>query len=175
MNLKPVNIFVDMDGVLAVYHPDTEKHMYNKGFFLNRPSHEHMVKAVRSLIVNSEYNVFILSSIINSLYCKKEKELWLEERVPELDRRNAFFVPYGMPKSDFITQYLNLEGYTNILLDDYSKNLNKWDVPNPVPVKVLNGINNKSNSWEGLSIISKEDAETIFNKIVEITETERRK
>ena len=35
-NIK-VNIFFDMDGVLAEYHPNTPALMYDKDFFLNRP------------------------------------------------------------------------------------------------------------------------------------------
>lgn len=146
--MKKTNLFVDMDGVLAEYHPQTVDHMHNKGFFLNRPVVLNMVRFVRLLINTGAYNVYILSSVIDSPYCVPEKAKWLDEHLPEIGEENRLFVPYGEVKADYVREHVSLAHKKNILLDDYNNNLVKWDLPNALPIKVLNGLNSRTGSWE---------------------------
>lgn len=141
-----VNIFVDMDGVLAKYNKNTYKYMYDKGFFLNRPIQKVMIDSIK-LISEQYHNVYILSSIIDSQHCKLEKNLWLNKHLPEISNDKRLYVPYDMTKSEFVKNKVDLSNSINVLIDDFTKNLNEWTVPNAIPIKVLNGINNTKGSW----------------------------
>ena len=148
--MKKVNVFVDMDGVLAVYHKDTVKYMYDKNFFLNRPPMENMVKTIKQLVNNNEHDVYILSSVIDSPHCIPEKDEWLNKHLPEIKKEKRIFVPYGVVKSDYAKSKVDVDGKINVLIDDYTNNLVKWNLPNALPIKALNGINNKKGTWYSL-------------------------
>lgn len=141
-----VNVFVDMDGVLAVYDKDVVKLMYDKEFFLNRPVIKPMVELVHKLLGN-EYNVYILTSVIDSKHCIPEKAEWLNKNIPELRDENKIYVPYGTVKSEFAQSQVNTSNSINVLIDDYTENLDKWTLEGALPVKVMNGINGTNGTW----------------------------
>lgn len=145
--MKDVNVFVDMDGVLAVYDENVENVMFDKGFFLNRPVVTSMIEVVRNLLANKDYNVFILTSVIDSPYCVNEKALWLDKNLPELEKENRIYVPYGIVKSKFAQENADTSNSINVLIDDYTENLDKWTLEGALPIKVLNGINNTNGTW----------------------------
>lgn len=144
--MKNVNVFVDMDGVLAVYDKNVVKLMYDQGFFLNRPVIKPMIEVVRRL-ANKDYNVYILTSVIDSEYCINEKALWLNENLPEVKLENRIYVPYGVVKSEFAKTNVDVKDSINVLIDDYTENLDKWVLEGALPIKVLNGINGKNGTW----------------------------
>lgn len=167
-----VNIFVDMDGVLAEYHPDVVDYMYERGFFRNRPPMKKSIKIVRELIKRG-YNVFILSSVIDSPYCVKEKIEWLDEMIPELKRENQIYVPYGEVKSDYAQKNIDTKGSINVLIDDYTENLDKWTLDGALPIKLLNQLNNTKGTWltsGGQYICYKDGAEKNLKQIVKMIE-----
>lgn len=141
------NIFVDMDGVLAVYEKDVVNLMYGEGFFLNRPQIKPMVEVVRQLVNKEIYNVYILTSCIDSEYCIPEKAAWLDNVLPELPKENRIYVPYGTVKSEFAQEAVNTKNAINVLIDDYTENLDKWTLPGALPIKVMNGINGTNGTW----------------------------
>lgn len=144
--MKNVNVFVDMDGVLAVYDQNVTKLMYDKGFFLNRPVIKPMIEVVRRL-VKKDYNVFILTSVIDSPHCSPEKALWLDKNLPEVKKENRIYVPYGTVKSEFAQENADTKDSVNVLIDDYTENLDKWTLEGALPIKVLNGINSTNGTW----------------------------
>lgn len=144
--MKKINVFVDMDGVLAVYDKDVVKLMYNEGFFLNRPPIKPMLKIVKNLI-NAGYNVRVLTSVIDSQYCVPEKALWLDKYLPELKEENRIYVPYGTVKSDYAQLKVDTKNSVNVLIDDYTENLDKWTLEGALPIKVLNGLNSTNGTW----------------------------
>lgn len=144
--MKNVNVFVDMDGVLAVYDKDVVKLMYNKGFFLNRPVIKQMIEVARRL-VSQDYNVYILTSVIDSEFCIDEKALWLDKNLPEIPKENRIYVPYGTVKSEFAQENVDTSNAINVLIDDYTENLDKWTLKGALPIKVLNGINGTNGTW----------------------------
>lgn len=145
--MKKVNLFIDMDGVLAVYDKNVVELMYNKGFFLNRPAVKSMLEIVRELAFNPRNNVYILTSVIDSPYCIQEKSLWLDTHLPEVKESNRIYVPYGAVKSEFAKEYIDIENSVNVLIDDYTVNLDKWTLNGALPIKVLNGINSTNGTW----------------------------
>lgn len=144
-----INIFVDMDGVLAVYDNDVVEKMYNEGFFLNRPVQKGNLKLVKNLIEDKDVNVYILSSLLaDSEFILDEKNKWLDKYLPELPVNNRIFVPEGMPKSTFIETHLKgIKKSTNVLIDDYTVNLIKWKEDGYIALKMLNGLNNTNGIW----------------------------
>lgn len=145
--MRKVNLFIDMDGVLAVYSKTTTTHMHNEGFFYNRPPVSRVLSVIKDIISKEDYDVYILSSVIDSPYCVPEKERWLDEHLPEIKKENRIFVPYGTVKAEFVQGKVILENKVNVLLDDYTENLVDWKLPHPVPIKILNGINSTKGTW----------------------------
>ena len=85
--MTDVNIFIDMDGVLAEYHPRVLELMYDKGFFLSRPPVEDVIELVEELIKKYP-NTYILSSVIDSKYSIPEKNEWLDTYLPSIKKEN---------------------------------------------------------------------------------------
>lgn len=146
--ITKANIFIDMDGVLAEHHPDVEELMYDEGFFLNRPCDENALELVERLNELDGCEVYILSSILDSPYVIEEKNAWLDKYLPRIRVQQRHYVPRFEKKSDYVRNtFANLDDSHNILLDDFTKNLNEWDVPNALAIKYLNGLNSTNNTW----------------------------
>lgn len=146
---KEQNIFVDMDGVLAVYDENIVEYMYNENYFATRPAVEPMLELVRRLC-ELGYNVYILTSCIDSEFCIPEKTEWLNNHLPEVPVENRIFVEYGQVKAKVASERANVKGAVNVLIDDYTENLDKWkdeNIEGALPVKVLNGINGTKGTW----------------------------
>lgn len=170
-----VNIFVDMDGVLAEYHPRVVDYMYEKGFFKNRPPMMKSIEIVRELI-KKDYNVFILSSVIDSIYCIDEKVEWLNKMIPELPRENQIYVPYGKVKSDYAQKFVDTKNSVNVLIDDYTVNLDNWTLDGALPIKLLNQLNNTKGTWlssGGQYICYQDEPEENLRKIIDMIESKR--
>lgn len=145
--MTKVNLFLDMDGVLAEQRNDLVNYMYDKNFFLNLPPVTNMIGVAKKL-TEQVYYVYILSTIIGNEYCEKEKGLWLDKHLPEMKINNRIFVPSGIEKSDFVRQNVDIGKNTvNVLIDDFTENLLTWDVVGALPIKVLNGLNNNYGTW----------------------------
>lgn len=144
-----INVFVDMDGVLAAYDKDVVAKMYNEGFFLNRPVHKGNLNLVKSLISDKRLNVYILSSCLaDSAYVVPEKNAWLDKYLPELPVKNRILVPEGIAKSDYIKSVLpDVDSAHNVLIDDYTVNLLKWESDGFIGVKMMNGLNSTNGLW----------------------------
>lgn len=145
--MKKINVFIDMDGVLAVYDLNVTDKMYNKEFFLTRPLIEPMLEVAKSLIANKNYNVHILTSVIDSEHCMPEKAAWLDKNLPEIAKEKRIYVPYGIVKSTYAQEKVDTTNALNVLIDDYNQNLFKWTLPGALPIKVLNGINGTRGTW----------------------------
>lgn len=148
--MKKANIFVDMDGVLAVYHHDILSVMHDEKFFLDRPPIKGMIELVNVLIDRGRYNVYILSSVIDSPYCVPEKIQWLDKYLPGIKEKNRVFVPYGVVKAKFADEHVDINNRVNVLIDDYTDNLVNWTMPKGLPIKVLNGMNSTKGTWQDL-------------------------
>ncbi len=148
-------LFVDMDGTLARFNDEVQylERMFEKGFFLGLKPFEEAVRAVNSLAENegSEYEVFVLSAAIDGEppYCSDEKQQWLDEHCPGIDREHRIFTKTGVPKSEYIPGGIS---ESDILWDDYNKNLDEWQQAGGTAVKCHNNINHKGligPLWQG--------------------------
>lgn len=186
---KPA-LFVDMDGTLAEWRPinvpmqvptskmqDYINHiLYQEGYYRNLYPYRNMVEVVKQIIKEGEAEVYILSCVLpdNPKYPtsspKDDKNEWLDEQFGDLiPQDHRIFVKDGEPKVGNIPFELQ-DG--DMLLDDYTKNLNAWITDAPgvslKAIKVLNPVNDTHGSWKGerISIIDKPNI--IKDKIYEL-------
>ncbi|MCQ2538616.1 MAG: hypothetical protein MJ124_09470 [Lachnospiraceae bacterium] len=144
MKEKKVNIYIDMDGVQAVYgFEDSLEDMYQPGYFRNRPSYENMIEVIKLLKEDPRYDVTVLSAVFPDGSNTADKQIWLKEQ--GLGDVAACFVPYGSVKAD----YADPER-VNILIDDFSKNLFEWEDAgkNFYGIKFLNEGNGTNGTWD---------------------------
>ena len=168
---KTINLFVDMDGTLAkfYYKKDYLEKMYEKGYFENLPLYAMANKIDAFAQLDSCVNVYILSACINSPYCEQEKVAWLLKNMPNISPKNFLFTKVGESKAQKIALSVdNIENYINILLDDYTLNLELWennDHKNMIGIKFLNGMNDTTKSWQGYKIKTFKQLEKIIQKL----------
>ena len=83
-----LRLFVDMDGTLAEFQKVSAlEELYERGYFAQLPPQQNVVDAVRLLIGTATHmEVFILSSVLfDSHFAMAEKNVWLDQLLPELD------------------------------------------------------------------------------------------
>lgn len=125
--LEKTRVFVDMDGTLCEYLDVEYSRLYKEGHFRTLRPHKHILSAVKTLSSDERYEVFIMSSVLaDSKYALKEKNEWLDEFLPEIDQDHRIFPPcgpYHVEKKDVVPNGIR---ETDILLDDYGKNVISW-------------------------------------------------
>ncbi|MFR7531227.1 MAG: 5' nucleotidase, NT5C type [Lachnospira eligens] len=140
-------LFVDMDGTLAEFKTvDTLETLYEKDYFINLNPNENVLGAIKQLIADNDFDVYILSAYLtDSRYALEEKNAWLDKYLPELPQEKRLFVPCGTDKSVAVPGLIRPDDY---LLDDYTKNLSEWEPP-AKGIKLINGINHTNGTWQG--------------------------
>lgn len=168
---KTINLFVDMDGTLAkfYYKKNYLEKMYEQGYFANLPLYA-IAKHIDDFAkIETCVNVYILSACINSPYCEQEKTEWLLKNMPNIDPKNYIFTKVGESKLQKVINNINIDNVNclNILLDDYTLNLEQWesDHYNMVGIKFLNGLNDTTKNWQGLKIKTFKQLEEIIQKL----------
>ena len=167
---KSINLFVDMDGTIAkfYYKKNYLEKMYEQGYFENLPLYA-MAKQINDFAnKNTCVNVYILSACIHSPYCESEKVAWLLKNMPNISPKNFIFTKVGESKAQKIALSVdNIQDYVNILLDDYTLNLEQWESKgdNMVGIKFLNGINDTTKTWQGAKVKTFKQLEEIIQKL----------
>ena len=175
-----MNIYFDMDGVLAKYDRDAyvgELPRFRQPgahYFRDLPPDERAVEALRILEETNEERdgLFVLSSLTNtgSIFLEqyRDKTLWLEDQFGAVARR-PMLVPSVTNKRD-VAEFLMHRRLTvnDVLIDDYNPNLEDWRDHGGMAVKYLNGINS-ADSFSGPII----DLSMSARNIVEMLEALR--
>lgn len=144
-----MNIYFDMDGVLAIYEPDAYIQPHPKFMRLN----EHYYRSVKpdelmthlfnQLCLCKHHKTYILTSVSTPLDIRSEQVIdkiqWLERYCPQIDIDNQFIVA-ATDKRDTISA-IGISSPSDILIDDFNRNLNHWKTVGGTAVKYCNGIN----------------------------------
>ena len=158
-------IYMDMDGVLAIWDPRVKpEDTYKPNFFLRCMPEKVVLDAIH--LLRKKYRVVFLSHAYGEM-AQKEKRTWLDQL--GLADVPAIFVPYGEPKADFIKK---IGTGKSLLVDDYSKNLHHWEKSGFTGVKFYNRINGTNGTWTGpfvhYQMTAKEIADTV-ERIIRIS------
>lgn len=144
-----------MDGTLAEWKAAKEpEDLYEKDYFLSLKPYQSVVEAAWKLYESGEAEVFILSAVLaDSRYAIPEKNAWLGEYLPWVDIYHRLYVEGSVPKRLRVPGGVRM---TDVLVDDYTKNLKEWPVFGDAKfgraVKLLNGINGTNGTWTGISV-----------------------
>lgn len=165
MNERKPRLFVDMDGTLAVFNQiDKLETLYEQGYFVNLTPQVNVVDAVRMVQARDEIEVFVLSAVLtDSKYAQVEKNEWLNIYLPEIDERHRIFMPCGEDKTMYVPDKILEE---DVLLDDYTVNLNAWEPP-AKGLKLLNGINGTKGTWQKSRISVEHSADELADLITD--------
>lgn len=160
----PRRIFVDMDGTLAKFNPIAKiEDLYEQGYFAALEPQQNVVDAVKLLCEDSRFEVYILSSVLDSEYALQEKNQWLDAHLPQVDTEHRLFPSYGETKQSVIPNGLQP---TDTLFDDYSLNLHAWCPPGQA-IKCMNGINGTNGTWQGARVFHTDAPEQIAEEIAD--------
>ena len=116
-------IYCDMDGVLADFNGQSnalERFRTEKGFFASLFPIVENLNALKVLISRKNCKVRILTASPNE-QADKDKITWLENFLPELEKRDIIICRVGQRKVNF------MKTKKGVLLDDYGRNLKEWN------------------------------------------------
>ena len=129
-NEKKLNVYVDMDGVIADFNnePNAIEH------FKTEPNFFRTLKPINKfgfeqLLSRKDINLFVLTASPNK-QADKDKRAWLKYYYPKLKKSQIIMCRLGQNKADF------MKTKTGILLDDYGKNCSKWRERGNVAIKI---------------------------------------
>lgn len=171
-------LFIDLDGTVARFYdasPNYLEEMYEKGYFRNLQPYENMTEGIKLFMEqHKDVEVFALSAKVNGEppYCEAEKQEWLDEYLPEIDREHRLFTEIGHNKAEYIPNGIS-KG--DVLYDDYNKNLIDWENSGGVALKCHNNINMKGLGayggdkvmWEGQVLKNDIEPQDIANSLYE--------
>lgn len=171
-------LFIDLDGTVARFYdasPNYLERMYEKGYFRNLQPYEEMTEGIKLFMEqHKDVEVFALSAKVNGEppYCEAEKQEWLDEYLPEIDREHRLFTEIGHNKAEYIPNGIS---NTDVLYDDYNKNLIDWENSGGVALKCHNNINMKGLGayggdkvmWEGQVLKNDIEPQEIANSLYE--------
>lgn len=162
-------LFVDMDGTLAEFKVSELEELYAPGYFAALEPQQGVVDAVRLICqTHPEIEVYVLSAILaDSATAKAEKDLWLDQYLPELEDGHRIFLPCGKEKAAFVPDGV---GPSDFLLDDYTANLNNWSQRGGRGIKLLNGINHTRGNWKGNQLRFDKDPAQLALNLIQILE-----
>lgn len=118
--------------------------------------------------LEADENMNILSSYYTDTRALLEKKKWLDKYLPGISSSHCLFVPYGKNKAEFVETMLHRKlGKMDILVDDHTPNLKRWETAGGTGIKWLNGINGKNGRFEGIRVGSVEELKEAFDKIAD--------
>lgn len=158
-----MRLFVDMDGTIAKWNNVAFEDLYQKDYYKNLEPDRNILDEVK-MFIELNFDVYILSAYLPDIYDEKTGELikksyalqdkqeWIKKYIPEINKDNVIFVPYGTNKAEYLKEHYSPVYEDDYLLDDYTNNLNEWQGYGGTGIKYRNGINGTKGTWQGLSV-----------------------
>lgn len=162
--------YFDMDGTIARFYenPGCLENHFSDGFFFELRPYENMLEAINMLSRRSDVHLGILSAVSHNSMAD-DKRRWVRKYLPNQAYLPVFISETGKSKAEYI-QTLRDAPLTkdDVLIDDYSGNLESWEAAGGTAVKCINELNGRG--WNGTNfsgnMLSCEDSpETIVDAI----------
>ena len=138
MKKEKLHLYYDLDNTGVQFCKDKEdekivikEKMHLEGYYRNLPIIDNFVETLKRLHDEGEHEIYILSSCIDSPYCRKEKLEFIEEHLSFLKSENIILINSGENKISFIKTPLN----RSLLIDDFRLNLQQWEKEGGIAIK----------------------------------------
>lgn len=144
-------IFLDLDGTLARFNVRNALTRFDNeiGFFAKLLAYKNIEKINEMAKAG---NVYIISASPNK-QADQDKMQWVNKYLPSMPLKNIVFCRIGENKAEIIKEKVGVDIKGNILLDDYTKNLEQWESAGGVGIKRLTSVaDNSTGKWKGLAI-----------------------
>lgn len=158
---KKIHLYIDMDGCLAKWQNVSIETLYKKGYFASLDPDEKLIRVLQRADETFKDSVEerICSHYLTGTAAGEEKREWLHRFARHIEDRNVVLVPYTEDKDTYVT---NDGSVVNVLIDDYTQNLKKWEAAGNVAIKYMNGINGTKGTWKGLRLDGNMDEESMY-------------
>lgn len=157
--------FIDIDGTLAVYISKDYAWWEIDGIFRYLQPQKNVLSAIRQLIQQGEEVYIITAHHKHTPQVKADKIFWLEQYLPEIKLDHQIYTLCGEDKTTYIPNGVKS---TDILLDDFNRNLANWRAAGGTSIKLLNGLNSKE-SWNGEYIYSTDTEKEITEMLMGVS------
>ena len=156
-----IKIFLDLDGTLARFNVRNALERFDKeeGFFARLKAYKN-IEIVNELAKTN--NLFIISASPNE-QADKDKMIWIEKYLPNININNITICRIGENKAKIIQDKYNITiNEQCYLLDDYTKNLIEWENFGGTGIKRLTTVaDNSRKIWQGLVLKHLEELQRV--------------
>ena len=156
-----IKIFLDLDGTLARFNVRNALERFDKeeGFFARLKAYKN-IEVVNELAKTN--NLFIISASPNE-QADKDKMIWIEKYLPNININNITICRIGENKAKIIQDKYNITiNEQCYLLDDYTKNLIEWENFGGTGIKRLTTVaDNSRKIWQGLVLKHLEELQRV--------------
>jgi 5'(3')-deoxyribonucleotidase len=154
-------IFLDLDGTLAKFNVPNALERFDKeeGFFSKLGAYKG-IENINELAKNN--NLFVISASPNE-QADKDKMIWIEKYLPNININNITICRIGENKAKIIQDKYNITiNEQCYLLDDYTKNLIEWENFGGTGIKRLTTVaDNSRKIWQGLVLKHLEELQRV--------------
>lgn len=154
-------IFLDLDGTLAKFNVPNALERFDKeeGFFSKLGAYKG-IESINELAKNN--NLFVISASPNE-QADKDKMIWIEKYLPNININNITICRIGENKAKIIQDKYNITiNEQCYLLDDYTKNLIEWENFGGTGIKRLTTVaDNSRKIWQGLVLKHLEELQRV--------------
>lgn len=154
-------IFLDLDGTLAKFNVPNALERFDKeeGFFSKLGAYKG-IESINELAKNN--NLFVISASPNE-QADKDKIIWIEKYLPNININNITICRIGENKAKIIQDKYNITiNEQCYLLDDYTKNLIEWENFGGTGIKRLTTVaDNSRKIWQGLVLKHLEELQRV--------------
>ncbi|MCQ2409646.1 MAG: hypothetical protein MJ068_03790 [Clostridia bacterium] len=172
MGKKNFTLFFDMDDTIVDFgcdrHVDDVLTVIREEGFYENLGPLPFLDELNNIAAIFPDNVYIVSACVDTPYCIKEKIAWLKKYLPEAKKENVIFTKLGEIKSEKVEERIGRKmDIYDILVDDYSKNINEWEQAGGTGIKYKNKFNTKDPSKYKYVISNYTQLASVLRKINE--------